>query len=40
MPDDIIKKLAERLLTETDANGLSPKWDVYGFTTPPSTLTP
>jgi hypothetical protein len=33
-PDEIIKTLAERLLTETDANGLNPKWDVYGFTNP------
>jgi hypothetical protein len=33
-PDEIIKKLAERLVAETDANGLNPKWDVYGFTNP------
>ena len=32
--DQVIKKLTETLLAEKDANGISPKWEVYGFTNP------
>ena len=32
--DQVIKKLTETLLNEKAANGVSPKWEVYGFTNP------
>lgn len=32
--DDIIKTLITRLLDAKDADGISPKWEVYGFTNP------
>ena len=32
--DEIIKKLTQDLLEEKDADGISPKWEVYGFTHP------
>jgi hypothetical protein len=32
--DSVIKNLIETLLTQTEQDGISPKWDVYGFTHP------
>lgn len=32
--DEVIKDLISRLLAQTDQDGISPKWEVYGFTNP------
>lgn len=32
--DDVLRKLIEKLLDQKDADGVSPKWEVYGFTNP------
>lgn len=32
--DEVIKDLITRLLAQTDQDGISPKWNVYGFTNP------
>ncbi len=32
--DGVIKNLVETLLAQKDDDGISPKWDVYGFTNP------
>src|ERR1700733_14676484 len=32
--DEVIKNLAQTLLSQTDDDGISRKWDVYGFTNP------
>jgi hypothetical protein len=32
--DQVLKNLLEKLLTQTDSDGVSPKWEVYGFTNP------
>jgi len=32
--DQVLRNLIEKLLTQTDADGVSPKWEVYGFTNP------
>ena len=32
--DEVIKNLTQTLLDQKDADGISPKWEVYGFTNP------
>ena len=32
--DEVIKTLTQTLLDQKDADGISPKWEVYGFTNP------
>lgn len=32
--DDVLKHLVEKLLSERDTDGVSPKWEVYAFTNP------
>ena len=32
--DEVLRHLIEKLLAERDADGVSPKWEVYGFTNP------
>jgi hypothetical protein len=32
--DDVLKNLVQKLLSQKDTDGVSPKWEVYGFTNP------
>src|SRR5580698_7111710 len=32
--DEVIRNLVETLLSQKDSDGISSKWDVYGFTNP------
>ena len=32
--DEVLRKLIEKLLAQKDENGVTPKWEVYGFTNP------
>ena len=32
--DEVLRKLIEKLLDQKDNDGVTPKWEVYGFTNP------